>query len=141
MFRRCPRWTPGHSAMVGSNKAATVRRRGLLGLSLLALFLTVGAGVLLWQAVELSSLAQVSGQVERLKPVASVVRLALIGLVGTLWPRLVDLGYRYGRVDETERHGLLAQRWRVMGWFLVIEFMLGQNLIGQFFTVTTGPVV
>ncbi len=118
--------------MAGSNKTATMRRRGLLGLSLLALFLTVGAGVLLWEAVELSSVSRVTDQVEQLKPVASVVRVAVISLLTAMWPRVVELACRYGRVDARKRENLLAQRWRVVGWLLVIELMLGQNLFGRF---------
>ena len=86
--------------MAGSNKTATMRRRGLLGLSLLALFLSVGVGVLLWQSVELSSVSRVSDQVERLKPAATVVRLALMGLVAAFWPRLVSKRYSFPNMDE-----------------------------------------
>ncbi len=118
-----------------------MRRRGLLALSLLALALTVGVGVWLWQAVELSSVSRVSEQVDQLKPTASGVRFALIGLVATLWPRLAQLARRYGRVDESERDDLLAQRWRVVGWLFVVEIVLGQNLFDRLLAVTTGPIV
>ena len=127
--------------MAVSNKPAAMRRRGFLGLSLLAVALTIGVGVLLWQAVELSSVSQVSAQIDRVKPFASAVRLALIGAVAALWPKLAHLAYRYGRIDEARRDDLLAQRWRVVGWLLVIELVLGQDLLGRFFAVTTGPMV
>jgi hypothetical protein len=117
-----------------------MRRRGLLGLSVLALFLTVGVGVVLWQAVELSSVFWVSGQVDRLKLFAGGVRLVLIGLAVALWPSWVRLAYRYGRLDEDRRDSLLAQRWRALGWLLVIELLLGQNLLGRIFAMTTGPL-
>ena len=127
--------------MAVSSKAAVMRRRGLLALSLLAVVLTVGAGVLLWQAVDLSSVSRASAQVEQLKPAASGIRLALIGLVASLWPRLVHLACRDGRVDESRRDDLLMQRWRVAGWLSVIELVLGQNLFGRFLVVMTGPAV
>jgi hypothetical protein len=151
--------------MAECRKAATVRRRGLLGLSLLAVVLTAGVGVLLWRAIELSSVSRVAQQVEQLKPVAATVRLALIGLLAVFWPRLVDLALRFHRVSEDKRADLLAQRWRVVGWLLVIELVLGQNLVlgaqgdacsapagcvpgmahsnplGRCFAVTTGPAV
>jgi len=127
--------------MAVSSKAAAMRRRGFLGLSLLAVTLTIIVGVLLWQAVELSTVAQVSAQIDKIRPVASGVRLVLISLVAALWPRLVQITHRYGRVDEARRDDILAQRWRVVGWLLVIELVLGQDLFGRFFAVTTGPVV
>ena len=47
-----------------------------------------------------------------------------------LWPRLVYLAHQ-SRPDRREkRDSLLALRWRVVGWLLVIELMLGQNLFG-----------
>ena len=53
-------------------------------------------------------------------------------LVAALWPKLIHLAYRYGRIDEARRDDLLAQRWRVVGWLLVIELVLGQDLLGRF---------
>ncbi|MCP5409871.1 MAG: hypothetical protein H6963_11295 [Chromatiaceae bacterium] len=122
------------------NKAA-MRRRALLGFSVLAVVLTAGIGYLLWQATELSSVSQVSDQIEQFKPLAGAVRLALIGLLAALWPRLIQLAHSLGRIDQEKRDSLLALRWRVVGWLLVIELLLGQNLFGRLFAVTTGPIV
>ena len=127
--------------MAVSSKAAAMRRRGLLGLSILAVVLTISVGVLLWQAAELFSVSRVSAQVDQLKPFASAVRLAVIGLVAALWPKLVSLSHRNGWVDEGRRDDLLMQRWRVVGWLLVIELALGQNLFGRFFAVTSGLTI
>ena len=127
--------------MAVSNRPTAMRRRGFLCLSLLAIALTIGIGVVLWQAVELSSVARVSEQMDSVKTFASVVRLAVIGAVAASWPKWAHLAYRYGRIDEARREDLLAQRWRVVGWLLVIEIVLGQDLIGRFFAVTTGPMV
>ena len=115
-------------------------RGGLLSLSMLAVVLAAGVGVLLWQAVELSSVAQVAARVDELKPFATGIRLALIGLVAGLWPRLIGLAHRAGHIGEERRDNLLAQRWRLVGWFLVIELVLGQDLLGRFLAITTGAV-
>jgi hypothetical protein len=123
------------------NKSTVMRRRGFLGLSLLAIALTIVVGAVLWQAVELSSVSRISDQIDKIRPVASGVRLVLIGLVAALWPRLVGIAHRHDRIDEGRRDALLAQRWRVVGWLLVIEFVLGQNLLGRLVAITTGPVV
>ena len=126
--------------MAGSSSARAVLRRGLLGLSVLAVVLAAGVGVLVWRAVELSSVALVAARVDELKPFAMGVRLALIGLVAALWPWLIGLAHRASRFGEEQRHDLLAQRWRVVGWLLVIELVLGQELLGRFFAATTGAV-
>ena len=115
-------------------------RSGLLGLSVLAVVLAAGIGILLWQADELSSVAQVAARVDELKPVATGIRLALIGLVAALWPWLIGLAHRAGRIGEDKRDDLLAQRWRLVGWLLVIELVLGQDLLGRFLAITRGAI-
>ncbi|MCP5414685.1 MAG: hypothetical protein H6961_08770 [Chromatiaceae bacterium] len=47
---------------------------------------------------------------------------------------------RAGRIGEQQRDDLLAQRWRLLGWLLVIELVLGQDLLGRFFAAATGVV-
>ena len=118
-----------------------MRRRVLLGLSVLAVVLTMGVGLLLWQATELSSVSKVSDQIDRFKPMASGIRLALISLLAILWPRLINLAHRVNRINQEKRDSLLALRWRVVGWLLVIELVLGQNLFGRMFAMTNGPIV
>ena len=115
-------------------------RRGTLGLSVLAVVLAAGVGVLLWQAVELSSMAQVAARVDGLRPLATGIRLVVIGLVAVLWPWLIGLAHRAGRIGEDKRDDLLAQRWRLVGWLLVIELVLGQDLLGWFLAITKGSV-
>ena len=118
--------------MAGSSRAVPVKRSWFLGLSLLALALVLAVGALLWQAVELTSLAAVSERIEGLKPVAGAVRLFLIGLLASFWPRLVEFAARNRNVDDRTRTHWLALRWRVTGWLLVIELVLGQDLLGRF---------
>ena len=103
-----------------------------MGLSLLALALVLAVGALLWQAVELNSLANVSERVAGIKPFADAVRLALIGLLALAWPRLVAFAVRTRNADDPTRAYWLALRWRVTSWLLVIELVLGQDLLGRF---------
>jgi len=117
-----------------------VNRRGFLGLSTLAIVLAAGASVLLWQAVELSSVAQVAARFDELKPFATGIRFALIGLLTALWPWLIGLAHRADHIGEERRDDLLAQRWRLVGWLLVIELVLGQDLLARFFAATKGAV-
>ncbi len=117
-----------------------MRRRWFVGLSLLAVGLIIAVGTLLWQAAELSSLSVVSEQVVRLKPFAGAIRLLFIAVLTALWPKLIDLAVHSGRVDATERPRLLALRWRVVAWLLIIELMIGQDLFSRFIMVTSGAV-
>jgi len=126
--------------VAASSKAMAVPRGGLLGLSVLAVVLAAGIGVLLWREVELFSVAVVAARVDELKLLATGIRLVVIGLVAVLWPWLIGLAHRAGRIGEDKRDDLLAQRWRLVGWLLVIELVLGQGLFGRFLAAITGAV-
>ena len=121
--------------MVGFSNRTGFQRCGLVSLSLIAVLATIAVGMLLWQAVELSSLATVSERLDGAKPLMSGLRLALIGSLAMLWPRLSFLSGRSGTANETARVRWMALRWHVIGWLIVIELVVGQNLFGQFVTV------
>ena len=120
--------------MAGSSKPIPSRRYWFLGLSLLALALVLAVGALLWQAVELISLAAVSQTIDDFKPIAGGVRLLLIGLLALFWPWLVAFAARTRNADGRTRVHWLGLRWRVTGWLLVIELFLGQDILGRFLT-------
>ena len=60
-----------------------VRRRGFLLLTLLAFALALGAGGLLWQSVESSSVSEVRVRIDDLKPVFEKFRLGLIAMLAS----------------------------------------------------------
>jgi len=121
------------------SSSTAVRRRWFLTLSLGTGLAVVVAGMLLWQAVELSSLAAASERVDRARPVLSGVRLVLIGLLAVLWPWFPSLRFRGDTDDEIGRTRWMAFRWRVVGWLLIVELIIAQNLLGQFIGVIVHP--
>jgi hypothetical protein len=122
--------------MAGFGDGTGVRRRWLITSSLAAALAALVFGVLLWNAVELSSLASVSERVEKTKPLMSALRLALIGLLAVVWPWLPLLGIRLGAASDTAR-GWMARRGRVGGWLLAIELIVGLNLFGRLISAVT----
>jgi len=119
--------------MAVSSNTMSKRRSGLVVMSLLAFILVLAVGAYLWQAVEASSISVVQSQIGQLKPFLTTLRLLLIGLIALFWPTLMNLLYRIGPIDAEGRVQLLTLRWRVITWMVVIELVLGQNLLGQFF--------
>ena len=116
------------------------RHRWLLLLSLCAAIAALGIGVLLWQAIRLSSLAGVSAQVSRIQPYAVMVRLVAIGLLAIAWSWLATL--RAGTHDPAHpvHAHWMAFRWRVTGWCVLIELLLGQNLLARVLSVAMKAV-
>ena len=124
--------------MAVSNNGLTMRRRWILLLTLLAFGLALGAGVILWHSVETTSVIAVQTRIDALKQVMTGFRITIIALVAIAWPWLVNGLHRWGRIDETQAAKLIAARWRIVTWLVVIELVLGQNLLGQVLAVLQG---
>ena len=115
-----------------------MRRRWFVLLTLLAFALALGAGGLLWQAVETSSVSAMQTRVAALKPVFTGIRLLLIALVALAWPVVTQRLYRAGRINAAQATTMKALRWRLVTWLVVIELVLGQNLPGQVLVTLLG---
>lgn len=140
MSRKAIPSIPGRSAMAAFSSGAQMRRRWFLTLSLVAVGGVIAVGLVLWQAVELNSLSTVSERVAAAKPFASAIRFALIGLLALAWPWLPALWAGADGNDDRTHARWMALRWRVVGWLIVIELVLGQNLIGRFLGAILGPL-
>ena len=116
--------------MVASSRPRRQRGSWLIGCSLLMVVAAVGLAWLLWQAVALTSLAAVGQRVTEAKPLVGGFRLGLIALVALLWPWISQKLCKkwHSPLSVAESNQL---RWRVVGWLLVIELVIGQNLPGQ----------
>ena len=115
-----------------------LRRRWFLLLTLLAFALMLVMGGILWHSVETSSVVAMQTRVDALKPMFTGFRLFLITLVAAAWPFVTSTLNRFGQIDDVQASILLALRWRIVTWLVVIELVLGQNLLGQVFTVLQG---
>ena len=99
------------------------------------------AGFVLWQAVAGDGLDTMAARVDRLSGPLGAVRLGLIGMVAWFWPRHAE---RRDTADEgadaPPRSGVRPcnGRWRVVGWLLVIELLVGRNLFGRFAAAVAG---
>ena len=127
--------------MAESSNAMPKRRSGLVMMTLLAFILVLAVGAYLWQAVEASSLSVVQTQIGQLEPFLTKLRLLLISLLAFFWPTITNLLHRLGRIDVAGRARLLTLRWRAITWMVVIELILGQNLLGQFLTAWQGTII
>jgi len=115
-----------------------VRRRWFLLLTLLAFVLALVVGGVLWHSVETSSMVAIQTRVDALKPLFTGFRLFLIALVAMAWPFVTSGLHNWGRIDDTRATTLLALRWRIVTWLVVIEGVVGQNLLGQVLAVLQG---
>ena len=127
--------------MAAFRNGVAMRRRWFVLLTLLAFGLALGIGVFLWHSVQTSSVVAIQSRIEVMKPAATAIRLSLIGLVALAWPAMTQSLHRWGRVDVAGVGRLLSLRWRIVTWLVVIELLLGQNLLGQFLAAVQGTGV
>ena len=118
-----------------------VRRRWFFLLTLLSFVLALSTGGILWHSVETSSVSEVQAQVDSLKPVFTSFRVLLIALIAVAWPFMTNNLHCWGRIDKAQVTTLLALRWRIVTWLVVIELVLGQNLLGQVLALLQGSRV
>ena len=104
-------------------------RRWLLRLCMLTVVCAVMIGAVLMFSLQGSSIGALQSRIESHKSELTGMRMALIGLVAYAWPRLLQYAQRSGRISKQRRTELMSLRWRMVGWLLVIELLLGQNLI------------
>lgn len=115
--------------MSGGQRSATGFLRVFFVSSLALAGLTI-IGTLAWH--HLQDAREIARTLDQAGPWLAAWRaLLFIGLIGT-WPRWVAwLAHRYRWPDAQRRH-VLAQRWRVAAWLIVIELLLVQNVAGRF---------
>ncbi len=124
--------------MVVFHRGLALRRRWFFLLTLLAFALMLITGGILWHSVQTSSVSEIHSRINALKPLFTGFRLFLIALMAMTWPLLTSGLHRWGRIDEGQRDNLDNLRWRVVTWLVVIELVLGQNLLGQVLIMLQG---
>ncbi len=112
-----------------------MRRRWFVLLTLIAFGLALCIGFYLWHAVHASSIVAIQTRIEMMKPILTTIRCLVIGLVMLSWPIITRVLHRLERIDEAGAGQLMSARWRVVTWLVVIELMLGQNLLSRFLAV------
>ena len=104
-------------------------RRWFLRLSMLTVVLAIMITGVLMVSLQGSGIAALHSSIDSYKSEFMWMRLIAIGLIALAWPRLLQYARRSGRISKEHSAELTSQRWRIIGWLLVIELLLGQNLV------------
>ena len=96
----------------------------------------IGAVLMVW--LKSSSLESLQSNIDDYRTKMTVIRLMIIGLIALIWPKLVQYSERSGAISIERSTELRELRWRIISWLLVIELLLGQNLIWQVIQIWNG---
>lgn len=110
----------------------------MLVFSLLALVLTGLVGMLLMYRLQTHSMQSVSLQLESWRLLLAIVRWALLGMMSLCWPVLIKILIRIRLIDESRHIAAANLRWRVVGWLLLLELLVGQGLLAKLIGLLTG---
>ncbi len=110
------------------------KRRWFLRLIVLTVVFALTIGAVLTHALQSSTLVALQSSIDSYNSVLTGLRLTVIALIAFCWPRLIQYARHSGRISNDRGTELDSIRWRIIGWLLVIELVLGQNLVGHLLT-------
>jgi uncharacterized membrane protein len=93
--------------------------------------LTVIVGWVLWQSVALSSISEIRQRIDSMQATITGIRLSVIALIAITWPLVINGIHQRRHFSSEKAATLKSLRWRIVIWLIVIELLLGQNLISQ----------
>lgn len=93
--------------------------------------LTVIVGWALWQSVALSSISEIQQRIDSMQAIITGIRLSVIALIAIAWPLVINSIHQRRHFSSESVATLKSLRWRIVIWLIVIELLLGRNLISQ----------
>ncbi|MEX2259811.1 MAG: hypothetical protein WD672_13985 [Woeseia sp.] len=102
------------------------------------MLLALGIGVILMHRLDITSMAVLERQVDAYARTFTIVRLGLIGTFALAWPSVLRWRQRLGYIDAGRVAALTAIRWRIVAWLLIIELLIGQNLVARTLSAFNG---
>ncbi len=117
------------------------KRPWFLRLCALTIVSAIIIGAVLMVTLKSTSPESLQSSMDDYRTKMTAIRLTIIGLIALIWPKLVQHTERSGAISIERSTELRKLRWRIISWLLVIELLLGQNLIWQVSQIWDGRSV
>jgi hypothetical protein len=89
----------------------------------------------LWNSIQTHSVQTLREQLDSWRPLFTGIRWTLIASVALGWPYLCRWVVRSGYPGNSKARQLIDLRWRAVGWLVMIELILGQNVLVKLMTI------
>ncbi len=96
----------------------------------------VGLGWLFWG--QWPSAFPIERTLDAVRPWFLLWRVALFGVLMGFWPFWVRLIARWRHLSDAQHARLAGARWTIAVWLVVLELVLGQNMVGRFLNLLVG---
>ncbi len=114
------------------------KRGWFLRLCVLTIVSAMVIGAILMLLLNSTSLESLQLRIDDYRINMTMARLSLIGLIALIWPRFVQSTERSGAISIERSTELRELRWRIIAWLMLIELLLGQNLIWRLLQTVDG---
>jgi hypothetical protein len=89
-------------------------------------------------ALQFSSVVSVQSIINSYAPYLTGLRLIAIALTAYAWPKVIQYAQHSGRICKERETELKLLRWRIVLWLLIIELLVGQNVVGRLLSTMDG---
>ena len=120
------------------SSSALSKRKGLLLLSLTATLMALVVGLFLWNGVQTHSIHAMRTRIDYWQPVLAGIRWVVIGTLALVWPQLCRWWSDAENLNGHKAEQLINLRWRIVGWLVVIELILGQGVLVKAMAMVAG---
>lgn len=120
------------------SSSALSKRKGLLFLSLTASLMALSVGIFLWDGIQTHSVQHIRTRIDQWQPILTGIRWMLIGGLALVWPQLCRWWVHSGDLGNHRARQPSDLRWRLVGWLVVIELILGQGVLVKAMAMVTG---
>lgn len=95
-------------------------------------------GVFLWDGIHAQSVQAIRSRIDHWRPILTGIRWTLIGLLALCWPQLCRWWVQAQDLKSRNAQRIAALRWRIVGWLVAIELILGQGALIKGISIVTG---
>ena len=108
-------------------------------LTLVAMLMALFVGLFLWDSVQTHSVQVIRTRLDHWQLILTGIRWTLIASLALAWPRLCHWWTKAANLNSHKTQQLTTLRWRIVGWLVVIELILGQGVLVKAMALISGP--
>lgn len=116
------------------------RRKCFLVLTTMAALLTALVGYLLMNLLQTESVQSIHYSIDSWRTILTAIRCTAIAIVALCWNHLLAWCSKEGMFTRSQAPHLTGLRWRIITWLVLLELVLGQEVLVKAMSLVVGAV-